>query len=76
MFKSNERDDCLYALVEQYIAQQQQDRVYQREQSSAYTFAKGKLVGFCTAYQYEIVETETFVQINSNAKRVLLRMSK
>lgn len=73
---TKERDDCLYSLVNQYIAEQHQNKVYNRESSSAYTFAKGKLVGFCTAYQYEIVETDRFVQIKSQAGRFLMRMSK
>lgn len=76
MLRAKERDDCLYSLVNQYIAEQQQNRVYNRESSSAYTFAKGKLVGFCTAYQYEIIETTEFVQIKSSAGRFLMRMVK
>lgn len=76
MLNKKERDDCLYSLVNQYIAEQQQNRVYNRESSSAYTFAKGELVGFCTAYQYNIIETPTFVQIESKLGRFLLRMDK
>ena len=76
MLQAKERDDCLYSLMNQYIAEQQQNRVYNRESSSAYTFAKGKLVGFCTVCQYEIVETDSFIQIESKAGRLLIRMFK
>jgi len=76
MLKSKEKDDCLYSLVNQYIAQQQQNRVYQRENSDAYTYAKGVLVGFCTAFQYEIKENDKNVDIVTKSGRLMLRMVK
>lgn len=73
---AKERNDCLYGLLEQYIGTKQQNEVYGRENSEAYTYAKGKLVGFCTAFGYEIKETEKGIWIHSCNGRYITRMIK
>ena len=54
MLRATERNECLYSLVYQYVAEKNQNKVYGRENSSALEYAKGKLVGFCMAYEYNI----------------------
>ena len=76
MLRTKERNECLYSLVYQYIAEKNQNEVYGRENSSALEYAKGKLVGFCTAYEYSINEVQNFIQIESKAWRILLKMEK
>lgn len=76
MLSAKERNECLYVLVYQYIAEKNQNKVYCRENSSAFEYAKGKLVGFCTAYEYNINEVQNFIQIESKSGRILLKMEK
>lgn len=75
MLKAKERQVCLYSFVKQYVEEQQKNRGNNREVSSAYTFSKGKLAGFCAAYRYEIVETIESVRIVSKGGRVLVSMN-
>ena len=76
MLSTKERNECLYSLVYQYIAEKNQNKVYGRENSSALEYAKGKLVGFCTAYKYNINEVQNSIQIESESGRTLLKMKK
>lgn len=76
MLRTKERNECLYSLVYQYIAEKNQNKVYGRENSSALEYAKGKLVGFCMAYEYNINEVQNFIQIESKTGKILLEMEK
>lgn len=76
MLRATERNECLYSLVYQYVAEKNQNKVYGRENSSALEYAKGKLVGFCMAYEYNINEVQNFIQIESKTGKILLEMEK
>ena len=76
MLKAKIKEDSLYALAYQYIAEQHENKVWERESSSSYLIAKGKLLGFCMAYEWELLESSKILQIRSKGNKLILELRK
>ena len=76
MLRAKEKEDCLHSLVTEYIAEQKKNKEQQRKISSMYLLAKGKLLGFCTAYEWELLESINILQIRHKNGRLILEIRK
>lgn len=54
---ANEKNDFLYALVQNYVIEKQNNVVYNRDNAESYSYAKGRLNGALTAFDLDMVET-------------------
>jgi len=52
-----EKRDMLTRAVKDYIYYENESKLWQREPSSSYIYAKGKLIGMCMALGLEMTET-------------------
>lgn len=66
------RNDLLYALVQNYVFDKHRNQVYMRENDISYMHSKGMLQGACMAFNCEIVETDLQVIITTRKGRRLV----
>lgn len=67
------RNDLLYALVQNYVFDKRRNQVYMRENDISYMHSKGMLQGACMAFDCEIVETDSHVMITTRkGKRLVI----
>lgn len=66
------RNDLLYALVQNYVLDKYKNQVLMRENNIAYVHSKGMLQGACMAFECEIVETESSVTITTRKGKQLV----
>jgi hypothetical protein len=66
----SDKKELIGILVQDYVAEREKNKVWGRENSSSYTFTKGKLVGACMALELEIEETKNFLIIKSRKKTI------
>ena len=72
MLKGKTKEDVLYSLVYQYISEQYNNKVWNRESSSSFLIAKGRLLGFCMAYEWQMMESVNIVQIRSKSGKIVV----
>lgn len=70
---SSERKDLLNVLTLSYLIEKyKNDRVWQREKSSSYYLALGKLEGACTGFNLEFEESDDTLIVYTRCKRNLV----
>lgn len=70
---SKNRNDLLYALVQNYVLDKCKNQVLMRENDTSYMHSKGMLQGACMAFECEIVEADSHVMITTRkGKRLLI----
>lgn len=74
---SADRKVLIQTLVQTYLIEKEQNQVSLRENSTAYSFATGKLIGACTAFKLDFEETENDVTVfTQSSKKIVCRMQK
>lgn len=67
------RNDLLYALVQNYVLDKHKNQVSMRESDISYVHSMGMLQGACMAFDCEIIETESHLMITTRkGKRLLI----
>ncbi|WP_220687696.1 hypothetical protein [Paenibacillus lautus] len=61
-------------LARDYLYEREQNKVWQKENGFSYGLALGKLLGTCTAFEYEVNETTENLEI-IKGKTVILKLS-
>lgn len=69
---SADRKVLIQTLVQDYLAEQERNRVFNRENSTGYSIATGKLVGACTAFNLDFEETETGVTVFTQSRKKII----
>lgn len=69
-----ERKELLTALAINYLAEKEQDRVYQREISTPHAMALGKFLGACMVLNLDFEENEKGITIVTHIKRKVIAM--
>lgn len=76
MLKGKEKEECIENLIYQYIAEQNNNRLNCRNVSASYLMAKGKLLGFCMAHEWQLLESENLLQIRSKNQKMVFEKRK
>ncbi len=72
-----DRKSLLEALVQNYLSEQENNKVQQRENSDGYSIALGKLIGACMALNLELEETDKAINIlTRNRKKMIVKLEK
>jgi hypothetical protein len=72
-----ERKHLIDILVQNYIYEKEQNKIWQRERSQAYTLATGKLQGVCMALRLELEETKNCLTIfTASKKKIITKITK
>jgi len=74
--EASERNDILYALLQNYCHEQKRNIVWQRENAESYAGARGKLIGACIAFELDIVETSDYCSVETRKGREILKYNK
>lgn len=69
---AKKRNNLLFVLVQNYVLDKKKNKVWHRESDVSWAHSQGMLQGACMAFDCEIVETETCLQITTRKGKVLL----
>lgn len=72
----NEKRDMLALAVKDYIHYENENKLWQREPSSSYIYAKGKLIGMCMALGLEMTETSDKVKLYYPSGKIYISIEK
>lgn len=64
------RNDLLFALVQNYVLDKRKNQVLMRESDISYMHSKGMLQGACMAFECEIVETDRHKLHDTSRSRI------
>lgn len=68
-----ECNDLIEILINNYLYEKENDRVWHREDTFACGIALGKLMGFCMAFEYEIDFQPELITVSSKKGRIILK---
>lgn len=69
---ASEKKELVDTLAQNYISEKENDKVWQREKSSGHLLSLGKLLGVCTAFQFDVEETNKTLTIFTRSKRKII----
>ena len=69
---TSERDELIYSLAIDYIAEKENCQVFLREKSSGYYIALGKLSGACMVLNLDFTESEDDLTVFTNIQRKIV----
>lgn len=69
---SKNRNDLLFALVQNYVLDKNKNQVFMQENNASYMHSKGMLQGACMAFECEMIEADSHVMITTRKGKKLL----
>lgn len=71
-----DKKDLIESCLNQYLGEKENNKVYGRENSEAYTYAKGKLIGVLTAFELDMVESSSHISVQARNGIEILQFAK
>lgn len=66
---TSKREELIYILAQNYLLEKVRNKVFQRENSESYTYAKGQLTGACMALNLDFEETNERIVIFTQGRK-------